>query len=115
MTWLGLLRPWLGGRVVFTRRTAFPVPARKERRSAWKWLHTDALIANSQAAAFEPRRPGFSICVIPSATEAQALDQAHLHVFAQYFDPLGRRALATAAELPTQQEPGTLVRAVHIL
>src|SRR3546814_396029 len=115
MTWLGLLRPWLGGRVVFTRRTAFPVPARKERRTAWKWRHTDALIAISQAAADEPRRLGLSICVIPSAIEAQALDQAHLHAFTQTFDLSGRRVLATAAALTSEKDPCTLVRAVHRL
>src|SRR5690606_35087611 len=33
VTWLSLLKPLLRGRIVFTRRTAFPVPANRERRT----------------------------------------------------------------------------------
>jgi glycosyltransferase involved in cell wall biosynthesis len=114
MTWLALFKRWLGGaRVVFTRRTAFPVPARKERRTAWKWRRADALVAISQAAAEEPRRLGLPISVIPSAIEAKPVDQAHVNAFALEFNLSGKRVLATAAALTAEKDPCTLVRAVH--
>lgn len=114
MTWLALFRRWLGGaRVVFTRRTAFPVAARKERRTAWKWRRADALVAISQAAADEPQRLGVPARVIPSAIEAKPVDQAHVNAFAQEFDLSGKRVLATAAALTAEKDPCTLVRAVY--
>src|SRR3546814_3123001 len=75
-----------------------------------------------QKTAYEMRISDWSsdvcssdLCVIPSAIEAQALDQAHLHAFTQTFDLSGRRVLATAAALTSEKDPCTLVRAVHRL
>ncbi|MGB3289361.1 MAG: glycosyltransferase family 4 protein [Burkholderiaceae bacterium] len=116
MTWLAVCRPWLRrARVVFTRRTAFPVSAAKEQRTAWKWRRADALVAISQAAAEEPRRLGLPTCVIPSAIEAKPVDQAHVNAFAREFNPSGKRVLATAAALTSEKDPCTLLRAVHSL
>lgn len=116
MTWLALFRRWLGGaRVVFTRRTAFPVSAGKESRTAWKWRRADALVAISQAAAQEPRRLGLTVSIIPSAIEARPVDQAHVNAFAQEFKLSGKRVLATAAALTSEKDPCTLLRAVHAL
>src|SRR5690606_28458541 len=50
LTWLALLKPYLSAPVVFTRRTAFPVPVKREARTAWKWRKVDAMVAISQAA-----------------------------------------------------------------
>src|SRR5690606_20553946 len=80
MTWLALLRPWLKARVVFTRRTAFPL-RKNESRNAWKWRQADALVAISDAAAAEPRRLGLRVTVIPSAVELQPLNPEHLQAF----------------------------------
>ncbi|SHI06412.1 glycosyltransferase family 4 protein [Pollutimonas bauzanensis] len=114
MTWLALLKPLLGRRVVFTRRTAFPV-RRRERQTAWKWGRADALVAISQAAAAEPRRLGLDVSVIPSAIEARPLDQGRLDAFARQFDLAGKRVLATAAALTAEKDPCTLIRAVRDL
>jgi glycosyltransferase involved in cell wall biosynthesis len=114
MTWLALCKRWLGGaRVVFTRRTAFGVPTRKERRTTWKWRRADALVAISEAAAEEPRRLGLPVRIIPSAVEAKPVDQAHVTAFAQEFNLSGKRVLATAAALTAEKDPCTLLRAVH--
>ncbi|NYT62916.1 glycosyltransferase family 4 protein [Alcaligenaceae bacterium] len=112
MTWLALLKPWLGRRVVFTRRTAFPV-TRRERQTAWKWSKADVLAAISQAAAEEPRRLGLEVSIIPSAIQASPLNQDHIRQFAQLFNLSGKRVLATAAALTAEKDPCTLIRAVH--
>ncbi|RTZ45451.1 glycosyltransferase family 1 protein [Candidimonas sp. SYP-B2681] len=114
MTWLALLKPFLGSCIVFTRRTAFPV-LRRERQTAWKWSKADALVAISQAAADEPRRLGIKVSIIPSAIEAKPLDQDHLNAFSRQFDLSGKRVLATAAALTIEKDPCTLIRAVHRL
>lgn len=114
MTWLALLRPWLKTRVVFTRRTAFPI-RKHEARNVWKWRQADALVAISDAAAAEPRRLGLRVAVIPSAIEALPLNTAHLQAFARQHQLEGRRVLATAAALTEEKDPLTLVRAVHAL
>lgn len=112
MTWLAVLKPLLGRRVVFTRRTAFPVK-RRQRQTAWKWRQADVLVAISQAAAAEPRRLGLRVSIIPSAIEAKPLNQDRLNAFTQQFDLSGKRVLATAAALTPDKDPCTLIRAVH--
>lgn len=115
MSWLAFLRPWLKTRIVFTRRTAFPLPRKKEARNAWKWRKADVLVAISDAAAAEPRRLGFNVVVIPSCVEARPLNTAHLKAFSREHQLGGKRVLATAAALTVEKDPLTLVEAVHAL
>lgn len=84
MTWLALLKPFLRARLVFTRRTAFPVHD-NEQQTAWKWGQADVLVAISQAAADAPRRLGLNACIIPSAVQAQPLNPENLQSFVQQF------------------------------
>lgn len=131
MTWLALLKPFLRARLVFTRRTAFPVHD-NEQQTAWKWGQADVLVAISQAAADAPRRLGLNACIIPSAVQAQPLNPENLQQFAEKFglsvpenaqggqgvasEKPGRRfVLATAAALTAEKDPCTLIRAVHLL
>jgi len=114
VTWLSLLRGRLGA-CVFTRRTAFPVPRKREQRTGWKWKHVDALVAISEAAAAEPRRMGLDVRVIPSAVEFRPLNRDHLQSFVQTHALHGRHVLATAAALTREKDPCTLLRAVHRL
>lgn len=131
MTWLALLKPFLRARLVFTRRTAFPVHD-NEQQTAWKWGQADVLVAISQAAADAPRRLGLNACIIPSAVQAQPLNPENLQHFAETFglsvpenaqggqgvasEKPGRRfVLATAAALTAEKDPCTLIRAVHLL
>jgi len=114
MSWLAFLRPWLRTRIVFTRRTAFPL-RKNGSRNAWKWRQADALVAISDAAAAEPRRLGLHVDVIPSAVEARPLNTAHMQAFSRKHELEGRRVLATAAALTAEKDPVTLVRAVHAL
>src|SRR5690554_2906678 len=114
MSWLAFLRPWLKTRIVFTRRTAFPL-RKKESRNAWKWRQADVLVAISDAAAAEPRRLGLRVAVIPSAVEIQPLNAEHLLAFSSQHGLEGKRVLATAAALTEEKDPLTLIRAVHEL
>jgi len=111
MSWLAFLRPWLKARIVFTRRTAFPL-RKKESRNAWKWRQADVLVAISDAAAAEPRRLGFDVPIVPSAVQVRPLNADHLHAFAREHRLEGRRVLATAAALTIEKDPLTLVEAV---
>jgi len=115
LTWLALLKPYLSAPVVFTRRTAFPVPAKREARTAWKWRKVDLMVAISQAAAQEPERLGVSTQVIPSAIQPRPLDADHLQSFSQAWNLRGRLVLATAAAMTKEKDPCTLIRAVHEL
>lgn len=114
MTWLALLRPWLKTRIVFTRRTAFPL-RKNEARNAWKWRQADALVAISDAAATEPRRLGLRVAIIPSAVEPRPFNAEHLQSFSSQHGLEGKRVLATAAALTEEKDPLTLIRAVHAL
>lgn len=112
VTWLAAFRPWLGGGLVFTRRTAFPVSARRESRTRWKWKRVDALVAISEAAAAEPRRLGIIPAIIPSAIQTRPFDEAHAHALAREFNLGSQRVLATTAALTHEKDPLTLLRAV---
>lgn len=111
ITWLALLKPLLGRRVAFTRRTAFPV-MKRARLTAWKWRQVDLFVAISQAAAVEPRRLGMTVTVIPSAIESRPLNEQHLADFARRFNPGRKRVLATVAAMTIEKDPCTLIRAV---
>lgn len=131
MSWLALLHFWLPKRVVFTRRTAFPIDRKrveqrsgqqpdsaltsKERRTRWKWHKADRLVAISQAAAAEPRRLGFSVDVIPSAIEYVEQDEAYVNHLRLRWNPQGLHVLGTMAALTSEKDPQTLIRAVHAL
>lgn len=131
MTWLALLKPFLRTRIVFTRRTAFPIAQGRDQQTRWKWRQADVVVAISQAAALEPRRLGLDVAVIPSAVQYQPLDSEHVREVAGQFDiplaldvnaPAGlprqhqpgqRFVLATAAAMSSEKDPLTLIRAVH--
>lgn len=115
LSWLAVMKPLLGKRIVFTRRTAFPLKPGKQARTRWKWQRVDAFVAISQAAAAEPQRLGFAPRVIPSAIEARALNENHMRLFAQEHGLAGKRVVATVAALTREKDPETLVRAVHAL
>ncbi len=115
LTWLALLKFWLGRPIVFTRRTAFQTPGHRLQRTLWKWRKVDRFVAISQASASQPRQMGLEVDVIPSAVEARSLDLRHGRDFVARFNPRRKRMLATAAALTREKDPCTLIRAVHSL
>lgn len=115
MTWLAVLKPVLRGRVVFTRRTAFPV-SRRQALTAWKWRKADVFVAVVGAAADEPRRLGITVHhIIPSAVEFHEADDTAIAAMRQQYGLEGRRVIATAAALTVEKDPIMLIDAIHQL
>ena len=114
ITWLALLKWYLGRPIAFTRRTAFKVSG-SAKKTLWKWRRVDLFAAISEAAAAEPRRLGLRVIVIPSAVTAQPADAGHVEQLATQFNPDRKRVLATAAALTREKDPDTLIRAIHRL
>lgn len=115
LTWLALLKPVLGGRLVFTRRTAFPV-RRRERLTRWKWRQADALVPISAAAADEPKRLGVAVAaIIPSAVVFEPVSSDRLKSLRDELGLQGQKVVATVAALTAEKDVLTLIRAVHRL
>lgn len=115
MTWLALLRPVLRGRIVFTRRTAFPV-SRKQWLTAWKWRQAHRFVAISEAAGAEPRRLGVTVhAIIGSAVEEIGVQPQCVADLRARFVPDARRVVATVAALSPEKDPLTMIDAVHAL
>lgn len=115
LTWLALLKPWLRGKIVFTRRTAFPVQ-RRQALTRWKWRRADVVVAISQAAAAEPERLGVAVDgIIPSAVIYQPVNQPVLAPLIQRYNPHGKYVIATVAALTREKDPLTMIDAVHQL
>ena len=124
LTWLASLRFLLKGKVVFTRRTAFPLRRagltdrqyeKKLKRLRWKWAKVDEFVAISQAAAKDPQELGFKPVIIPSAVEFIAADTDHIIEFTEKHKLGGRYVLGTVAALTQEKDPTTTIRAVHAL
>ncbi|CAM5476151.1 glycosyltransferase family 4 protein [Eoetvoesiella caeni] len=115
LTWLAVLKILLRRPVVFTRRTAFAVPAERLRKTLWKWRQADAFVAISEASAALPRSLGLAATIIPSAVVLQPVDLQHARAFAQTHALRGKRLIATAAAMTREKDPCTLIRAIDIL
>ncbi len=115
LTWLAVLKPLLKGKVVFTRRTAFPVSASKAAKTLWKWRRVDGFAAISEAAAAEPRRFGLPVSIIRSAAVPVEPDTQRINELIAQYGLQGRRIVGTAAALTREKDPLTLIRAAHHL
>lgn len=124
LTWLAGVKFLLKGKVVFTRRTAFPLRKanhsdaqyqKRLKKLRWKWSKVDDFVAISAAAAKDPRELGFVPFVIPSAVEFVPADTNHIIEFTEKHDLGGRYVLGTVAALTREKDPETTIRAVHAL
>ena len=127
LTWLASLKRLLKGKVVFTRRTAFPLTKdqgqgasssqkdKKIKRLKWKWQQVDEFVAISQAAAAGPKQLGIQPYLIPSAVEYVPADTDHIIAFTEQHDLGGRYVLGTSAALSQEKDPCTTIRAIHAL
>jgi len=115
LTWLALLKKWVGRPVVFTRRTAFPLSPERLRKTLWKWRKVDAFAAISEAAVRQPREAGLSVRLIRSAVVRRPIDMDRALDFGLQFALRGKRVVATAAALTREKDPCTLIRAIDIL
>ncbi|MEZ2624991.1 glycosyltransferase family 4 protein [Paenalcaligenes hominis] len=124
LTWLASLKFLLKGKVVFTRRTAFPLRhegktetqyQQRIKKLRWKWSKVDEFVAISAAAAHDPQELGFKPIIIPSAVEFVPADTDHIIAFTEQHDLGGRYVLGTVAALTSEKDPETTIRAVHAL
>lgn len=124
LTWLASLRPLLKGKVVFTRRTAFPLRRegqtethyqKRIKKLRWKWSKVDEFVAISAAAAHDPQELGFKPIIIPSAVEFVPADTDHIIAFTEQHELGGRYVVGTVAALTREKDPETTIRAVHAL
>lgn len=127
LTWLASLKWYLKNKakVVFTRRTAFPLSGdhapittcstKRIQRLVWKWRQADAFVAISQAAAADPQALGFDPVIIPSAVEYVPTDIDHIIRYTAQHQLSGIYVLGTSAALSAEKDPCTTIRAIHAL
>lgn len=124
LTWLASLKWRLKNKskVVFTRRTAFPlrgdITNKKDKnikRLVWKWQQADVFVAISQAAATDPRALGFDPIIIPSAVNYVRADTDYIISYTEKHNLGGIYVLGTSAALSAEKDPCTTIRAVHAL
>ncbi|GAA5090867.1 glycosyltransferase family 4 protein [Paenalcaligenes hermetiae] len=125
LTWLASLRRFIKGKIVFTRRTAFPIVnenqsvttcnVKRLQRLRWKWHQPDAFVAISQAAAADPIALGVEPYRIPSAIEYVPADTDHIIAVTDKHNLGGRYVLGTVAALSHEKDPCTTIRAIHLL
>lgn len=125
LTWLASLKRLLKGKVVFTRRTAFPLnndqtpvsvcSTKRIERLRWKWQQADEFVAISQAAAADPLALGIQPHLIPSAVEYVPADTDYIIAVTEKYDLGGRYVLGTSAALSQEKDPCTTIRAIHAL
>ena len=118
LTWLASIKWRLKrhAKVVFTRRTAFPLGDNKNmKRLVWKWQQADAFVAISQAAAADPRKLGIDPIIIPSAVQYVPADTDHIIAYTEKHQLSGIYVLGTSAALSKEKDPCTTVLAIHKL
>lgn len=112
MTWAALTKVLHRARLVFTRRTSFPV-GQGHWLTRLKWLQADRLVAISDASAKAPLAMGLHPVVIRSAVPPVEPDPARVQGFVERFQLQGKRLIGTAAALTREKDPVTLIRAAQ--
>lgn len=127
LTWLASLKWHLKdkGKIVFTRRTAFPLNTdntpietcgnKRVQRLVWKWQQADVFVAISQAAAADPRALGLDPIIIPSAVKYVPANTDYIISYTEKHDLDGVYVLGTSAALSAEKDPCTTIRAIHAL
>ena len=131
LTWLASLK-WRfkkHAKIVFTRRTAFPLQgssaeggapietcsSKRLQRLQWKWQQADAFVAISQAAAADPIAMGIAPTIIPSAVNYVSADVDYIIDYSDKHQLGGIYVLGTSAALSKEKDPLTTIRAIHAL
>lgn len=114
MTWAAATKVLHYARLVFTRRTSFPV-GRGRWLTKLKWLQADRLVAISDASAQAPLAMGLHPVVIRSAVPPVESDPARVQEFVERFNLQGKRLVGTAAALTREKDPVTLIRAAQLV
>ena len=112
MTWAVLTKFLHRARIVFTRRTSFPV-GRGRWLTRLKWQLADRLVAISDASAKAPLAMGLQTVVVRSAVPPVDADPARVWSFLERFNLHGKRLVGTAAAFTREKDPVTLIRAAQ--
>ncbi|OFS83129.1 hypothetical protein HMPREF3144_09615 [Oligella sp. HMSC05A10] len=136
LTWPALFKGLFKAKLVYTRRTAFPIKAHKEKSTRLKWRNTDLFVANTQAGMAEALRikalaadavqtiaelkpqahgKGPTAIVIPSATIPQSFDAARFSDIIEQHHLQGKKIIAVIAALTEEKEPLLEIEAIHQL
>jgi len=100
--------------IVFSRRTAFPIP-RGRFFTRFKWQCVDQLVAISHAAAAEPRRFGITPIIITDATRCIEPDQERINQLIEKYGLAGKKLIGTSAAFTAEKDPLTLITAASYL
>lgn len=113
LSWAALAKPFLKSKLVFTRRTAFPVKPEKEQRTRYKWRKVDLFISICEAGAIEPRRLGISSIIIPSAIQSYEVNQQRAQALKNTLPDLKDKYLiGTTSALTREKDPITMIKAI---
>ena len=116
LTWATLAKPFIKSKLVYTRRTAFPIKAHKTKRTLAKWQKVDLFISNCTANAQEPKRLGVHSIVIPSAIHAYTVNTHRAQKFKQGLGDLeGKYIIGTTSALTREKDPITMIKTIAIL
>ncbi|WP_432785681.1 hypothetical protein AAEX37_02463 [Oligella sp. MSHR50489EDL] len=134
LTWAALLKGFFKGKLVYTRRTAFPIKAHKEKSTKIKWRKTDLFVANTRAGMDEALRLNVvdhitsiadlkqranaekpAALVIPSATIPQDFNAERFKDLIEKHHLQGKKIIAVIAALTEEKEPLVQIETIHRL
>lgn len=134
LTWAAILKWCFKGKLVYTRRTAFPIKTSKESRTKKKWDKTDLFVGVTRASMDEairlgvinsvmslseliasPKQQNKANLVIPSATVPQPFnEQSFQHIISS--QPIeNKKIIGVVAALTAEKAPLVQIEAIHQL
>lgn len=134
LTWAALFKSFYKSKLVYTRRTAFPVKESREQATKKKWQKADLFVANSLAGMAEAHRLGVvdsvmsmadlkdpskskhqANLIIPSATIPEAFDAERFNRMVEEHNLRGKKIIAVIAALTEEKDPLVQIDAIHQL
>ena len=134
LTWAALFKWRYKGKLVYTRRTSFPVKTHKENRTRKKWLSTDLFVGISRASMGEAVRLGVinsiqtpaelksstkqsrgANLVIPIASVPQAFDSQRFNDILTKHHIKNKKIIGIVAAITVEKEPLVQIQAIHRL
>lgn len=116
LSWAAMAKAFLPGKLVFTRRTAFPLCISKLKRTLLKWRKADLFVSISELAAEEPRRYGIHPLIIPSAIQAYTVDPVRAKTFKASLAHLDNKIIiGTTSALTREKDPLSMIQTIALL
>lgn len=138
LTWATLFKGCFKGKLVYTRRTAFPIKKHRENVIIRRWKKTDLFVAISHASMSEALRLGVvdsvmnlpelsqanrnhsqadnkANLIIPIATRPEAFDVERFQRIRETHKLQDKKIIAVVAALTEEKDPFALIEAIHQL